>query len=1834
MKNKFLYLPIMALLIVLSCSPKIDQEGLIKGVAEDLLGKKISLSDYVTAKPAKIISSRSYIELEFKQAMVPPHLVGLDLGVGPVVLSPKTPVKATWVSTSLLRLIPKDLLPAGKKFHGNLIGKNAFGDAMDVDNYEFSFEIAKKELIDITGDFVPVTGLENQANLDVELIFSEPVDLAQLNKDLIIKDNGSKISFQATPNTDGRIVRVVSEARPRLDNARTITVSLPSEYSVNGDEFIQSFTLAAKGEFMVVAEAEHSDPQSDERTWEIRFSDPVAADRDISGFLSIEPYVTYKVIARGRTLRVKGAFSPGESYVVRIAQGLPSAYGVKMKQNWTKEVFFNNEKPKIEWVAEGVYLPIENKNKLQFRSMNVRSVEVTVQEILPQNLAFFLQNNDLRTKNESDYYYGGSGYSDVERTAKTVHNKTIVLDNAKKNKWHKIELDLADKFKSKVGSAFIVRLSFNYNNLISRCNSNAEAYQSGDLFYPEEDSYYGNPCKEGYYYSNGNKEHLIIVSSIGLTAKKTLDGIHVWATDIASSKPLSGLNLELLSRINESLETQKTNGDGHVFFKSTEGFAVRGVHKRGFALIKLEGTNWETSRFETDGVTTEGNVMRFFSYADRGVHRPGDTIHFAGMVRNGVAMPPKGLPIHIVIKDPQGAEVFEGSEIATNQGVVAFDIPTDLAAPTGTWNAEISSGGQTWYHSFRIETVKPNRLKNRMDLPEVIQGQNAVLNAFLESKYLFGTPAAELKSTIEMVTVPRGMDFKRYPEFTFSNPMVFFDEIRTDLFSGSLDSKGQVEIKSDLPDLSGVPEAALIRFNVKVYEKGGDYTESWHSTLVNPYPAWVGIKSQDSWASVKTGDTLRVPVVAVDAKGRAIEGQKLRVRVYQNRRYSWWEGSRNYRWDFRSQQQTYLVHESEMRSSNIPKNFVWTPEDEAQLFIEVTDLQGGHSSGVYMYSSQWGYTGSSNKAPEASHLALQTDRNTYPVDSQMNLFFDAPKGAHALVSLEQNGKVFETKWVNTHAGKNRVEFKITKEMVPNVYAVVSLILPHQLAAGDRPLRLYGIQSAVVEDPATRLELTVKTPSEVKPDQEFVVEVQNSSKSEASFTVAVVDEGLLDLTGFKTPNPWKFYFRKMGLNLWTLDNLDEVIGALLPDMDTYLSVGGDEELDQRRGHPKAQRFKAVSLFSGVQTVGAGKTTKVRFKMPHYVGSVRIMVIGASERGFSGFDTTMAVRQPLMVLPTLPRVARPGDRFDIPVSVFAMDQKVKSAQVTLKLPKELKALGPISQTVTFNGPGEKDVRFAVEVAPHLGTAKVEVHATGSGHSAHETIELPIMSPGAYKTDVIDTMVEAGAMLNLSIKPFGIDNTHKSTLIFSSMPSIRVDERLRYLIQYPYGCLEQTISSVFPQLYLEKFTELNAQRKKEVSENIKAGIERLRLFALEKGYMYWPSNDYGSGRNADAWATSYAGHFLLEAKKQGYAIPEVLMSAWKLWEKDLANHVKSDNHRYQAYRLYLLAQAGDAQMGAMNLLRENHGPALDPLSRHLLAAAYVLAGQKPVAAQVLAGKVESILSYRELAGTYGSALRDQALTAWVLLQMGNMSEAQRAYLNLIQEFKRYTWWSTQETAFTLLAFSALASKMPSTDVDVEWSVAGEGIQKKLISSRPYKVDLSKQGAKDVLVKSTNGLVFVELQTEGLPIEDGVVTGSQGLRMERLFYDQDGTPMTEAQIHQSQSFWVVYRVQNLEARKLEGLALSSLFPAGFEIINERLSQDEGPQWTRNLRRKYATYTDIRDDRINWFFDLHAGEIADFVVKVHPSYAGDFRWPGVILEAMYSPEYFARITGSRVEVK
>jgi len=1762
-------------------------------LATELTGQTIVLADFISAKPAAMLSSRSSIELEFNRNVVVNGAVNEILDVNPIEFEPAVKGKAKWLTTSLMQFTPEEPLQSGLEYKAVFYGKKAFGTNADVDDYNFEFKVIPNEILEITGDFEPVSGKVNTARLVLEMRFADKPDSAKLAKDLTLNFNSRNIPYKMVFGGNGKNVIVSSEDLLRTDKNQNAEVILPKNWNSSDKPFIETFLLPAKGVFAAIST----------KDTEIVFSDPIATDMDVSGFVRVSPSVKYSLSIKNRTLKLNGDFEYGEEYTIRIEKGFPSAYGTKTLNVITQQFSLGDENPQLTWIGSGLFLPLENKGRLQLKSINLDGATLEIQEIQPQNLIFFLQNNELRSSNKY--------VSDIERTAKEVYSKEIKFENPKRNIWLKTEIDLSDYITKKAGAAYVVKLNFNSKNLITPCDENG-GYD------------YDHPCNSYYYWYRPHSDKILIASSIALTAKKESNGIHVWATDVESAKPVSGLILELFGKVNDILSIQKTDANGYVFFPAEGGQVIKGQGNRGLALLKLTQENWEISRFDIGGVR-ENNNARLFSYTERGVYRPGDTIHFSGIART---LP--NMQMSVSVKNPLGADVFDGSAKTSATGMFSLGIPTDLNAPTGEWTATIKSGGNEWRHYLKVETIKPNRLKNLFNLPEKLSGMYIRLTETFNSKYLFGTPAAGLRAEINYSLQNKPLKFPRFPDFTFKNQMMSSEaDSEESLFSGSLNSAGEARITKAI-DLSyrNIPEAANLRIRATVYETGGGFTESWHSSVVYPYPVFVGVKNRDLWDGIRTGDTLRIPFIVLDENGKTVSGRNLAVRIYQNRRFSWWEGGSSDRWDFRSQQQTYLVHEETVKSGTNVRELKWSPDSYGMLAVEIEDIDGGHSVSQFIYASYWGGAENMKNIPEASHLNLISKRSSYNLGDSILISFDAPTNGNALVTLEHSNKIVETKFVQAQAGKNEVSFVATKSMLPNVYAVVSLFLPLKKVEGEKPMRYYGILPINVHDENTKLNLAMKAPKEIKPGEDFSIEVTNNSNENASFTLAIVDEGLLDLTNFKTPDPWKFYFQKIALGITSSDNYDEIIGALMQDMDSFLSIGGDEDMATMAGQQKVQRFKAVSLVSGVREVNAGKTEKIKFTMPQYVGSVRAQLIGASQNAFSKNEVDIPVRQPLMILPTAPRAAKPGDKFKVPVSVFAMTNDVKNVNVSIQVSSELKITGKNSFSVSFDNIGELDGSFDIETLPNIGSAKIIVRADAGKHKAADTIDLPVMSSSAIYTNLSHKQIVSGETWETRINAFGIDNTHKATLVLSTMPSLSASERLDFLINYPYGCLEQTTSSIFPQLYIDKFRDLNSKAKQDITNNVNDGIKRLALFSMGNGFSYWPDQ---KDRGADSWSTSYVGHFMLEAKNAGYSIPQNLVNSWKTWEVEQAKRIHSaDGFRNQAYRLFLLAMAGEEQMGAMNLMKENNLEKLDWLSKHLLAGAYHVAGKETIAKQVLDFNGPVLSDYRESSGTYGSSLRDQALAALVLAKMSRFKESLDIYQMLAKEWNSRSWWSTQESAFALLAFSALKEKFGGGDVEAKYN----GKKVVIKANNPVNIDLTSLGSANISVEALNGTVFAELQTRGLPLEDNVKTENKGIVVERLIFSTTGERMHSSQIKQGEPFWLLLGVKSITPNRLENLALSSILPSSFEISNERLNEYSRPGWMSNYRISTPDYMDIRDDRVNWFFGLTSNETKFFAVQVHPSFAGEFRWPGLVVEAMYNPDYYARIVGERVNVR
>jgi uncharacterized protein YfaS (alpha-2-macroglobulin family) len=909
-------------------------------------------------------------------------------------------------------------------------------------------------------------------------------------------------------------------------------------------------------------------------------------------------------------------------------------------------------------------------------------------------------------------------------------------------------------------------------------------------------------------------------------------------------------------------------------------------------------------------------------------------------------------------------------------------------------------------------------------------------------------------------------------------------------------------------------------------------------------------------------------------------------------------------------------------------NFKVMGRNYGNYLVTLTDVKGKHQTGAKL-RFDYPYWRRKNRAgnEHAKMLDFASDRKNYTVGETVKLTIPSPENGRALVSIETGEKVVKKFWQSTTKGDNQIAFQVEKNMFPNAYVHVTLVQPHHTTVNDRPIRMYGIIPIEVDDRKTHLHPVISMKESVRPNRNASVQVREESGRKMTYTLAVVDDGLLDITGFRTPNPWKKMYSRRSLGVQTWDMYDDVIGAYSGSMRNLISIGGDGWEDEITETPKANRFKPMVRFIGPFTLEAGRRANHKIDIPNYVGSVRVMVVAQNKGAFGKAQKTVTVKQPVMVLATLPRLIGPTEELSVPITVFAMEDHVKEVSVEVTSNDFLK-LKKTQFKVQFDKSGDQVINVPVKVAKKLGIGKFKVTARSGNEVSYHEVEVDVRAPNPIIYEGDEYSLEPGEEKSFPIEFTGLAGSNKATFEVSQIIPIGLNKRLDYLIQYPHGCIEQTTSSVFPQLFLNQMVELSKEEKDQITANVKEGIQRISTFqTADGGFAYWPGN-----YESDGWGTCYAGHFLLTAEKLGYTVPSEMKSAWVYHQKSEANEIRLTkyNQATQAYRLFTLALSGNPELSAMNQMRGRSN--LNPTAKWRLATAYYLVGQKEVALNMvkhlpISEGGEDVYRY-----TYGSNVRDRSM---ILESLSLMKEEVRSK-KLVDELSRNLnsdhWYSTQTTAYALLGVSTYYGVLnPDGGVNYSYQLNKKSVQSAQSKANVHRLiytekDFNKKGT--IKLKNTGKTkLFVKVVSEGIPLEYDLPKKQNNLQLSLAYRDMDGKLLDPEKLQQGMDFKAEVIVTNPGKKgDLTEIALSHLFPNGWEIHNTRLYGGHGSS--------PVDYQDIRDDRVYSYFDLNSGETKKITIQLNAAYLGRFYHPAIQVETMYDHLINATLPGRWVEVE
>ena len=1822
---------LLILLTLFACGEKSPEDA--------PLSYPLETARMVSHVSAGVLASTDPIRVRFVSPVIGESQVGQVLQTRVFRFVPSIDGLATWEDVRTLVFKPNAPLALRAVYIGELNMTDLFPQHKDLKPLVIQFEVAGRELVALKADVeLPDANDPQRLVFSGQISFNERADSSAVSDAVALRLGDQRLALHWRVLSDGKAHAFTSDGFTRTGQPQKLAMHIDHTDLELSQDYDNSWFIPPLSALYVVKIEKHTD--RDRPRISVIFSDDLDFEQDIAGLITADPPQPLQLNAHGKTISVVGDFLHGQNYTLTVHPGIRSRWGNALAQPYTETVTFDDIKPRMRFSRDGVFLPTSGNRKIRFQTVNVSHVRLKIDKVFESNLGQFLQ--DQQVDGSRDRTRGVSSYR-MRRVGVTVADTTLEISN-QKNVWLQHELDLDNLISKDEKGLYLIGLTFEAEDMLyGDPVEAAEARQQRRRY--RGATYYSHPYSRGYVHQHGRVYKPVVVSDIGLTHQRTHNRHLVYATDLEDARPLSGVTVTLRTYQNQVVDRKVTDRNGLADFSPVESdvFYIEAEKDGQRSFVKPGDMAWNLSTFDTGGRDPAPDGVRAFFYTERGVYRPGDDIHLSAIVRNHNHTFPDGHPISLAFYNPLGQRVLTQTHREGKDGFYTFDLSTSVDAPTGNWRAEIDVGSRKFNHAIKVETVVPFRLKVFLD-PQFAE-RDRVLKADLRSAYLFGNPATGLKASVDVTLSSSPPVFPKFEGFSFVNQAVQFKPITTNIFQGALDEEGKAAVSWQLPSLSEAPSRLSATLRARVLEKGGRPNRAARMVHIDPFEAYVGLRKPElDYGFTRINTTLEVPVVAVTPDGEAAPGRMLTYRVFHNENYWWWEyDSRDqFRLRFKQDFSTKKIFETSIISRDRPVPVAFTPEEKGEYLIEVTDA-GGHKASLFIRAYPWGSLPASGR--DAGALVLKTDRENYAPGESAVVSFPVPDTSSVLVTVSRGGHVVHSRW-HTPSTRNtaQIEIPITADMVPNAYVTISVIQPHRQTANDRPLRMYGIVPLQVVDPNTRLDLTLTAPDELKPRDSFEVVVQTGDGKPAQLTLSVVDEGLLDITQFPTPDPWRAFFSKLRLRLRVSDLFGQVIGVNIGDVFKTFAIGGDVAFKayrrDRLPEDQKQRFKSVSLFEGpVATDDQGRAV-VSFAMPNYVGSVRIMAVAARGNAYGSAEKTVPVKTDLMVVPTLPRVLRPGDRIAVPATVFAMRDSLGPVEVAISTGGLLRVDGQARDTIAFQTAGDEDVRFMCVVPNAIGDARVEITATAGDVVATHTTDLTI-SPSSPRISADETReIRPGQAVVLPVSDRGIPGSNRARLTLHTRPNMKLDNRVLWLVQYPYGCVEQVVSAAFPQLYLKDILIVSNQSNaiaREIDEHINAAIRRLRRFRLSSGALsYWPGRSEPS-----IWGTLYAGHFLIEARALGYHVPDDLFDSWMQYEQSRALTTR-DNLMIRTYRVYLLALTDQPALGAMNLLKESSLRDMTDVEKWLLASAYHRAGSSAIADEILRDAGTLANRDERWEHTFGSALRDRAMILMAMIDFQRWGEADPLSEEIALALSSDRWYSTQTSGFALLS---LGKHIRATEGDQPLRLTGSvtlpdgEVVPFDTGSRFYNVDIDSGFGQSVRVQlnaeSTVTRAFATLAWSGVPLRADAVAESRNLQLDVRWRDENGFRIYPDTLKQGTTFWWHFRVRNTSAAYLREIALTQLLPSGWEIENTRLSGAPLPGWASDLRLGRETYFDIRDDRVTYFFDIApASYTQNFVVKLNAVTVGTFTLPPTLVEAMYNQASRAVVPGMAVVVK
>lgn len=1759
-------------------------------------------SNYIKACTGGIITDNSSVRVEFTSP------VSADCEASRLLsFSPSLKGDARWVSGSVLEFIPDEgALKAGKDYTAKLRLDRLFPiEDKAMKSFEFSFCVAPKQLA-VSIDRLLVDPADPElVNVGGELRFSSPVDEETAKSSLSwnIKGEGS---LEVQGGNGGKTYSYTVSGLKRGPEARELTVKADASSKGFKKKAEAKTCIPARDGFSLILKnsVRGSEPYID-----LMFSQLLDKGQNPDGLFTIVEASRWFYQKDGSRMRIYFENTDEKSLHVNLSAHICSADGEELGEDLELVFELGEKVPSVELRQEGNILPDPSDLSLYFNATQLRAVDLSIVKIYENNILSFLQDNDI------------SGNDQLRRNGRLVYRSTIALDgdpSLNLHETHLFKLDLSGILRKEPGAIYVARLGFRKDYSLY---GSADEFGSGvtdgmvtlraESGVSEEDediwnqpySYYYedfydwsrynwdesyNPLKDSFYMNGWRFPQVTLFSSnIGITVKSQ-NGQKLWVAvnDILSGEPVKGAEVDVYSFQKQRVGSGKTDRNGFVTIDTDrKAWAVVARSGRATGYLKVvDGQENNLSRFDVGGKTVSRGLKGYI-YGERGVWSPGDTLHLTFIAEDREKRLPEDHPVTMEVYTPQGQFYEKQIDTDGKDGFHHFELGTSADDPTGIWHAYFKIGGASFHKSLLIEEVKANRLKVKLESGSKQLQSHRPATFNIHSEWLTGPTAKGLNTTVTMTLKKAYGAFPQYEGYIFDDPAADYEGWSSEILSGTLDGNGNFSSRATMPGVPGAPGMMKAELVTKVFEQGGNMSVATSSLPFSPYPAYVGILPPESRDGTLETDRDNVfKVVVVDPDGRKVDGHNIEYAIYKMEWNWWFQDSSSSIASYVNGTAANAVERGTVvaRGGNAEFTLRTDYPDWGRYLVYVKDMTGSHASGctVMVDWPEWRGRANRENPQGATLLSLSTDRDKCKVGDEVTLFIPGADKSHALVTVENSCGVLREEWVRTSPEGGKYKIKVTKEMAPNFYIGVTLLQPYRQTSNDAPLRLYGVKSVSVENADSRLHPVISAPSVIRPQESFKLKISEENGRPMTYTIAIVDEGLLDLTSFKTPDPWSEMYSKEALGIKTWDLYDNVAGAFSAALASALSVGGDESINADK--VRERRFNPVVRYLGPFTLTKGSRSH-SIKLPMYVGSVRIMVVAGRDGAFGNASRSVPVLNPLMILSSLPASVGCTESITLPVNVFAMEDGIKDVNVTVKAEGPVKVSPAGGESLSFSEAGDKVARFRLTAGKEEGEAKITIVAEGGGKKVSETLVLKVVNPNPPVISGERRMLAPGESTVFDWDPAG---TTDVSVQLSGFPSCDFNKIYDQSKAWGYSGTVQMAARGMAACY--SLDQLRKERRDDAGRMIENTLKQIYTRQISNGGF----GSWKGGTRADEWTSSLAGEFLLKASACGFKVDAGVLASWRNFQKKCSvNYRKGSgvetSDLVQAYRLYTLALAGAADESAMNRLKADTG--LSAAATWQLAGAYCLSGKKNIAREMTAST--------EAAS--GESNRAVMLNTLVLCE--RLTEARELAGEVAESMNDA--WSAETIAFGTRAMSRLAAKIGREAIEAE--VDGRNTRS-ANAITGYTPEIS--AGRTAIRNSSDATIWAELSLTSKP-EAGSrqEAGASGLSIERSFVNASRQPVNPCSMQQSTDFYELISVRNLSGRTLKGLELTQNCPTGWEVFNDRL------YGAGAIDEDAYNFKDMRNDGANWNFDLDAGEERTFVLHLNAVYEGEFMLPAAV---------------------